>query len=121
MDQPANCAVRLVSKVSVVEVVGELDIGNIHFLKEAIATANASGDRNRVVDLTLCTYFDSQTLHEFIRAKASMRPTGKVLHIVVPLGGSAKRILQILGVTEGLVLFNRHDEAIAASASNALV
>jgi anti-sigma B factor antagonist len=93
-----------VGRRTVLAVEGEIDLGSVPALAEAVDAALARGAIELWIDLTDTTFIDSSGLHLLIEAQERMRGLNRRLAIVCP-PGPVLRVFEIAGVLEQLPLY----------------
>jgi anti-sigma B factor antagonist len=86
---------------NVVHVHGELDLGNVGELRQALTRAHSDGAL--VVDLTDCSFLDSSGLRLLLETAKTREDEGRGLVLVAPQGG-VRRTLEIAGLDRMLPL-----------------
>jgi anti-anti-sigma factor len=103
--------------IDVVEVLGELDMSNVHALDEAIEAALSDQTTSCLIDLSQLSFLDSTVVKALIRwsndAQLSER---EALAIVVGEHTPAERVFELVGLTARLPIFK-----LRAAAHTALV
>ena len=101
--------------VEVVEVLGELDLSNIHVLDEALKAALSDQTTSCLVDLSQLSFLDSSVVKAMVRwsndAQLSER---EALAIVVGKDTPAERVFELVGLTTRLPIFRLRDAAHTA-------
>jgi anti-anti-sigma factor len=101
--------------VDVVEVVGEVDLSNVHALDEALKTALSDQTTSCLVDLSQLSFLDSSVVKAMVRwsndAQLSERES---LAIVVGEDTPAERLFELVGLTTRLPIFRLRDAAHTA-------
>ena len=95
---------------------GEVDIAHGPELSEALDAAIRASDGAFVVDLTDVEFLDSTGLNALMRARALLGQTERDLAVVCP-PGTVRRLFEVAGVEDLLVLFGSREEAAAALVS----
>jgi anti-anti-sigma factor len=104
----APVVVEPLGRLTLVHVLGELDISNYHGFSDALERA-ADGSLDPIlVALVECTYIDTSGLTALVGAH---RKFGKRLHVVVPPNSKIRKIFEATGLHRALLL---HDEFRAA-------
>lgn len=102
--------------VSVVSVVGELDMATAPQLQQQV-TELVEADRVRVVfELSGVSFCDSTGLSVFVRAKNHCDAAGGVVRLAAPQR-AVLRILEVSGLVEVLRTYPTVDEAISADSA----
>lgn len=101
--------------VDVVEVLGELDMSNVHALDEALKAALSDHTTSCLLDLSQLRFLDSTVVHALIRwsndAQLSER---EALAIVVGENTPAQRLFELVGLTTRLPIFKLRTAAHTA-------
>lgn len=84
--------------VRVLRVSGDLDVLSAPALEEALTGAGAL-----VLDLSEVTFFDSAGVRLLDRLARSCAARGDGFRVVAPPGGRARRVLQVVGLLDGVV------------------
>ena len=100
--------------VSVVRVVGELDVFSVGTLRESLddVVIDAVGTTNLVVDLTGLTFMDSSGLGALVRTQKKVRVLRGTFGVVC-CEGPVLRLLTLTGLTHVLRVSETVDAAIA--------
>jgi anti-anti-sigma factor len=99
--------------VSVVSVIGELDVSNVDDLERAtFALPNHAG--GIVLDLRQASYIDSSTLGLLFRLQHSLERRGQALRVVCTPGSSPERVMQLTGFDRKIACETDCDTAVAA-------
>ena len=69
-----------------------------------------------IADLTLCTFCDTAGARMLLLAQRHAVEHGAQLRLVIP-GGSARRVLQIMGLDRVLLIYASVDEAVSGRQS----
>ena len=96
-----------------VAVRGEVDIGVVEALEEAIDDAIRDSVGAFIIDLTDLDFIDSSGLHVLLRARGLLSREDRALAVVCPFG-PVRRALELSGVSELFALYPSRDEALAA-------
>ncbi len=67
--------------ITIVEVGGELIVGNRHELKEKVSDRLEAGDRRFLIDFTSSSYIDSSGLGVLVSLSKKIRESGGVLRL----------------------------------------
>ena len=97
----------------VIELTGELDLGSIHELDDALAATDRAGVV--CVDLSGLAFIDSTGLAGIVRAHQSAEEHGGALVVVAP-GGAARRTLETSGLLALLRVFDDRAAALSSPA-----
>ena len=106
-------AIEEVSNVSVVRVVGEIDIYTAPTFKSAVHKAIDSGARNLVVDLTDVSYMDSSGFGTLLGATKRVRPKGGTISLV-GCSEAIERMLRITRLDTIFGVFPTTNDAVSA-------
>jgi anti-sigma B factor antagonist len=96
--------VETLGKLTLLHVMGELDISNYMELSEAIDEAAERSPGALIVGFVECTYIDTSGLTALVGAH---RKHGKRLHVVVPQDSKVRRIFEATGLNRVLLV---HDD-----------
>jgi anti-anti-sigma factor len=96
----------------VAAVAGEVDLGTVAGLEEALGDAVSSG-RLVVVDLTECGFIDSSGLRALVRARSAAEQAGGSLALVIA-DPALRRVLEVAALD---TVFDVHDSRGGALAS----
>jgi anti-anti-sigma factor len=96
-----------------VAVVGEVDVGTVPKLELALDEAIRDSVGAFVIDLCDVEFLDSSGLNALLRARALLGREERSLAVVCP-PGPVRRVFDVSGVAELLVLFATREEAAAA-------
>ena len=101
--------------IAVVALDGELDLGVLEVLDEALAERphDATGV---VVDLTELAFVDSAGIQALVAARDALEKAGQPNAFVVVPGSNVERILQMTGLLERLASRPDRDSALAVVA-----
>jgi anti-sigma B factor antagonist len=92
---------------------GEVDIDTARELTAALDEAIRDTQGVFVVDLCDVDFLDSSGVHVLLRARAVLGREERALVIVCP-PGPARRMFEVAGITDLLVLFDSRDHAAAS-------
>lgn len=106
----APVLVETLGKLTLLHVMGELDIANYMELSEAIDDAAERSTGPLIVGFVECTYIDTSGLTALVGAH---RKHGRRLHVVVPQDSKVRRIFEATGLHRALLV---HDDFRAAIA-----
>ena len=103
------------TSIAVVALDGELDLGVLEVLDEALAERpdDAAGV---VVDLTELAFVDSAGIQALVAARDALEEAGQPNAFVVVPGSNVERILQMTGLLERLESHPDRDSALAVVA-----
>ena len=96
-----------------VTVRGEVDIGVVDALEEAIDNAIRESAGAFIIDLTGLEFIESSGLHVLLRARGLLSREDRELAVVCPFG-PVRRALELSGISELFALYASRDEARAA-------
>jgi len=96
-----------------VAVKGELDLAAVPSFQIAVDTAIRESVGVFVLDLCDVEFIDSSGLRVLLRARALLARDERDLAIVCP-PGAARRVFEMAGIFDLLILFSTRDEAAAA-------
>jgi anti-sigma B factor antagonist len=103
------------TSIAVVALDGELDLGVLEVLDEALA--KRPGDATGVVvDLTELAFVDSAGIQALVAARDALEEAGQPNAFVVVPGSNVERILQMTGLLERLASHPDRDSALAVVA-----
>jgi len=95
-------------RLTLVHVLGELDISNYRDLSEAIERAGAGSSDPILVAFVECTYIDTSGITALVSAH---RKFGKRLHVIVPQTSKIRKIFEATGLHRALLV---HEDFRAA-------
>jgi anti-sigma B factor antagonist len=98
---------------SVLVVDGELDLATAPQLTSTAMALVDAGAGNVIVDARLLSFCDSSGLTAFVRIANRLEPTAGRLAVVGPQA-IVRRVLEISGLVETLVVVDSVDDAVAA-------
>jgi anti-sigma B factor antagonist len=105
-------AERLEPDGALVTVSGELDVGTVDPLREALSRALDDGARRVVVDLRGVSFLDSVTVA--ILVHAARRAGGeRRFAVAIEPGSYVRLIFEVAGLVRGLGVFESLDDALA--------
>jgi len=94
----------------VIRVRGDIDVTTAPGLAEVIGkTAEEAPDRRVVVHLGACSYFDSSGISALLRCKKRL---GGRLGVVAPGGSNVRRVLEMVGLIDALLVTDTLDSAV---------
>jgi anti-anti-sigma factor len=102
--------VEALGKLTLVHVIGEIDITNYTELLDAIDAGAERSFGPLVVGFVECPYIDTSGLTALVTAH---RKYGKRLHVVVPEGSKLRRIFEATGLHRALLVHCDFRTAIA--------
>jgi anti-anti-sigma factor len=103
------------TSIAVVALDGELDLGVLEVLDEALAE-RPDGATGVVVDLTELAFVDSAGIQALVAARDALQEAGQSNAFVVVPGSNVERILQMTGLLERLESHPDRDSALAVVA-----
>jgi anti-sigma B factor antagonist len=92
---------------------GEVDIGTVAQLTEALEAAIRGSVGAFVVDLSDVKFLDSSGVNVLVRARAVLGREERALAVVCP-PGPARRIFEVAGIADLLALYDTRDAAAAS-------
>ena len=104
--------VTLVNGVPVVEVIGDIDLGNEKPFLQILNKAARQDRRALVVSLARASYIDSRGVQALLRFDFRLATNRQRLLLVVPKSSLARRILDLVGASSTYPLFDTVEEAI---------
>jgi anti-anti-sigma factor len=107
---------RAGASIAVVALEGELDLGVLGVLDEALDD-HRSEHGGLVVDLTGLAFVDSAGIHALVAKRESLEESGTPSALVVAPGSSVERTLDMTGLLERLGSHSDRDSALAEVAS----
>ena len=96
-----------------VAVRGEIDVGTVAHLEQALDTAIRSSRGAFVLDLSDIEFLDSSGVHALLRARALLAREDRALAVVCP-PGPARRVFDVAGIADLLFLYASREDAAAA-------
>jgi anti-sigma B factor antagonist len=102
--------------IAIVALDGELDLGMLEVLEEAIGQ-QPDGQAGLVLDLSDLSFIDSAGIHALVAAREGLEQSGIPSALVVAPGSNVERILDMTGLLERLASHPDRDSAMAAVAS----
>ncbi len=112
MTNQAEFKTSTVGGVTIVAVLGEVDIANVDELRVTLEQATQERGPGIVIDLTGATYFDSRTIALLADFATKLRVHRQRIALVAPNDGFAARILQIAGLPLIIPAFPSAPEAV---------
>jgi anti-sigma B factor antagonist len=107
---------RAGAAIAIVALDGELDLGMLDVLEEAIGQ-QPDGQAGLVLDLSELSFVDSAGIHALVSAREGLEQSGTPSALVVTPGSNVERILDMTGLLERLASHPDRDSALAAVAS----
>jgi anti-sigma B factor antagonist len=104
----------VVGRRTVLSVAGEIDLHSVGLLADAVDDAVADGALELWLDLSETEFMDSRGLHLLVETQMRLSDLSRRLVVICPRG-PVRRLLELAGVAEGLVLYD--DRAAAHRAS----
>jgi anti-anti-sigma factor len=92
---------------------GEVDLSNAAEFEAAIIDLVPNEAVGMVLDLTALSYLDSSGIRMLLTLVGRFAWRGQQLAIVSPEGSRVRRVLQLAGASEALVVDTADDDAIA--------
>ena len=102
--------------IAIVALDGELDLGVLEVLEEAIGQRSAK-QAGLVIDLSGLGFVDSAGIHALVAAREELEKSGIPSALVVTPGSNVERILDMTGLLERLASHPDRDSALATVAS----
>ncbi len=102
--------------IAIVALDGELDLGVLEVLEEAIGE-QPDDQAGLVLDLSGLAFVDSAGIHALVAAREGLEESGTPSALVVTPGSNVERILDMTGLLERLASHPDRDSALAAVAS----
>jgi anti-sigma B factor antagonist len=96
-----------------VAIQGEVDLSRVQALEQALDDAIRASEGAFVIDLCDLDFLDSAGLSALMRARALLGQDERPLAVICP-GGPVRRLFDVAGVADLLVLFDTRAEAAAA-------
>jgi anti-anti-sigma factor len=96
-----------------VSVLGELDISNVHQLRDA-AMQIPNAALGLVVDLTRATFIDSATIGLLFELRQGLGRRSQALRVVCPPGSPSERVLELMSFDAPTRCEGTAEEAIGA-------
>jgi len=106
----APVLVETLGKLTLLHVMGELNVTNYRELSDAIDDAAARSSGALIVGFVECTYVDTSALTALVSAH---RNYGKRLHVVVPPNSKVRPIFEATGLHRALFVHDDFRTAIA--------
>ncbi len=111
--EPEGIRIWTHGSVPVVEVIGDLDLGDVHGFDNALQEASRSRSEDVIVSLAKTAYFNSGAVRSIMRLANHLAQENRHLLLVAPRGQTPRRILDIVYMTSDLLPFESVDEALA--------
>jgi anti-anti-sigma factor len=101
-----------VTRVPVVEVVGELDLSTVSYWEATVSRAARSAE-TVLLDVSRVEFLDSAGVHALFRMLSRLQSQHRRLVIVAPKEGRVRRLLEILDLPSLAWVCDSLDEAMA--------
>jgi anti-anti-sigma factor len=110
---PSDLTLEVVTRdgVVVASFAGELDGADTESVRLKLLAALPSGGHGLVCDLSSLSYIDSAGVHLLHRLSRALHAEGQRIGLVPPAEPTARRVLEITGITEAMPLFAAVDDA----------
>jgi len=108
--------VRVHDTVPIVEVTGDLDLGDVRAFDDALQAVSRSPSREVIVSLEKTAYFNSGAVRAIMRLANRLSDENRHLLLVAPRDRTPRRVLDIVYMTSDLLPFESVEEALAAVA-----
>ncbi len=109
--------VRVHDTVPIVEVTGELDLGDLRAFDDALQGVSRSTSPDVIVSLEKTEYLNSGAVRVITRLANRLSDENRHLLLVAPRDRTPRRVLDIVYMTSDLLPFESVEEALAAVAS----
>jgi anti-anti-sigma factor len=103
--------------IAIVALDGELDLGVLDVLEEAIGR-RSDDQAGLVLDLSELSFVDSAGIHALVAARDGLEKSGTPSALVVTPGSNVERTLDMTGLLERLASHPDRDSALAAVAAD---
>jgi anti-anti-sigma factor len=103
--------------VPVVEVVGDLDLGDLRAFESTLQQAFRAPSQDVIVSLAETSYFNSGGVRVVMRLADHLAQDNRRLLLVAPQDRTPRRVLDIIYMTSDLLPFESVEEALGALAS----
>jgi anti-anti-sigma factor len=100
--------------VPVVEVVGDLDLDDLHAFEESLQRAVGEPSQDVIVSLAEASYFNSGGVRLVMRLADRLAQDNRRLLLVAPRDRTPRRVLDIIYMTSDLLPFESVEEALGA-------
>jgi anti-sigma B factor antagonist len=97
---------------------GELDVGTVAQLDDALANAAAATDGTLTIDASDVDFLDSVGLRSILNVTADLSKVGRAMAIVCT-PGPVRRLIELTALTGHLALYDSRAAVIAAPPSDA--
>ena len=114
MTDQAAFQIRETEQAVVIEVAGEIDILNATDFRAMLENAVTDHAGPVVLCLTAATYFDSQTLEILANLSKRISLLRRRMLLVAPRPGTARRLLDISGISTAIQTCDTVEEALGA-------
>jgi len=104
-------ALRLVDRMSILDVIGEIDIYTTPQFKDAIKEAIDAGESAVIINMSQVTYMDSSGFGALLSATKRLRPLHRSLSLVA-CNDSINRMLQITRLNTIFGVYETEEDAI---------
>lgn len=115
-DNLARVTRKVIGPRTVLTVAGEIDLGCVPVVADAIDDALEAGALELWLDFSPTEFMDSSGVHLLLETQARLDALSRRLVVICP-AGPVRRILDLAGMTERLRLY--HDRAAAQRAAYA--
>src|ERR1700732_711946 len=116
MNETGRFEIRHRGGATIIEVAGDLDIGNVGKFEAALELALTSDHQTVVVSLAQASYFDSIGLHSLLRFAERLATTRRRFLVVAPRHSTPHRVLEIAGVASSYSFYDSIEEALQSLA-----
>jgi anti-sigma B factor antagonist len=103
--------------IAIVALDGELDLGVLEVLEDAIGQ-RSDDQAGLVLDLSELSFVDSAGIHALVTAREALEESGTPSALVVTPGSNVERVLDMTGLLERLASHPDRDSAVAAVVSD---
>lgn len=116
----ADTSVRLLTihepgrHVAVLEVHGDIDLGTVPVLREALLAALGSQSSRVVADLSAVPFMDSAGVHVLGETFRRFESQSRQLVLVCREGGQVHRLLALVGLLEVVTVYRSRESAVVA-------
>lgn len=111
----APVLVESLGRLTLIHVIGELDISNYMEFGEAIDAAASRSSDPVIVGFVECTYVDTSGLTALVMGH---RKHGRRLHVVVPRDSRVRRVFETTGLHRALLMHDDFRTAIANASTS---
>jgi anti-anti-sigma factor len=109
--EPKDFEIQLIRDIPVVDVSGEIDLGNVLRFETVLHEA-AGSHEDIVVSLAQVSYLDSRAIHVLFRFGGFLVTMRKRLRLVLPRDHSLRRALAVTGLLDTFPVFESVKEAV---------